>query len=263
LTPSVSAFAFSHDRPISAAAPVSASTTPAPFVEPASASAAVAAFLSAERDGDTATGFRLLTTGDRDAAGSSEAWAASQAERPRPIAVQVTSERGALGDPGVDVAVVVTRQPALDPFTGFVSARADQMWRALQENGAWRVRAEPVEDDPVLPPVDAATTPVATWVRALASCDLAGAARLQGGLQLYGSFDLVGTPCRERGAWTAGEPVGVDSAPDVQPLIEAYGPDVPSWTRLVPVQGPHTRFFVAVAPVGDDWRVIGVTPSNP
>jgi hypothetical protein len=53
--------------------------------------------------------------------------------------------------------------------------------------------------------------------------------------------------------------LSTDDALDLQPIVEAYGPDVPTWTRLVPVQGPHTHFLVAMAPVGDDWRVIGAT----
>jgi hypothetical protein len=91
-------------------------------------------------------------------------------------------------------------------------------------------------------------------------CDRAAAAAVQGVSALIGPEDLVGAPCRERGAWmVTGPPITIDRAPDVQVLVEAYGPDVGTWTRLVPVHGPSSHFLVAVAPQGDDWRVIGVT----
>ena len=51
----------------------------------------------------------------------------------------------------------------------------------------------------------------------------------------------------------------LDRAPDTQALVEAYGPDVGSWARLVPVRGPQSHFLAAVAPLGEHWRVIGVT----
>ena len=235
---------------------VSAANATEAFAEPPSGRAAVESFLAAERDGDSDMAYMLLAAADRDAAGSSQAWAAARPDRANPTGVQVLSDSA--GGEGVDVAVAVTRQPSLDPFAGFVSARATQTWRAVQEDGRWRVRAEPVAEQLVLPPLAAATAPAKAWAQALASCDSGGAVRLQAGPQLYGASDLVGTPCRERGVWSAGAPVGVDRG-DVQPLLEAYGPDLSSWARLVPVQGPRTKFFVAVAPVGDDWRVIGVT----
>jgi len=83
---------------------------------------------------------------------------------------------------------------------------------------------------------------------------------VQGAPDLIGPEDLVNAPCRERGSWSVGGPaVTLDRAPDVQTFVEAYGPDVGTWTRLVPVRGPGAHFLAAVAPLGDDWRVIGVT----
>ena len=37
----------------------------------------------------------------------------------------------------------------------------------------------------------------------------------------------------------------------------------PGWARLVPVQGPRTRFSVVVGPLGDAWRVLGTDPVTP
>ena len=44
--------------------------------------------------------------------------------------------------------------------------------------------------------------------------------------------------------------------------MAAFGPEVGSWARLVPVQGPGTRFSVVVGPLGDAWRVLGTDPVN-
>jgi hypothetical protein len=254
LTPSVAEFRFPTRAPVRAAA--AGDIPAATFVEPASARAAVEAFLAAERAVDAGTAFALLAADDRDDVGSSAAWAAARSDRPRPTAFELGGERAAAD--GVDVPVAVTREPSLDPFAGFVSARANQVWRAVHENGRWRVRAEPVADEFVLPPASAAEAPAAEWANALAACDRAGARRLQGGDGVTGSADLLAAPCREHGAWTAGSPVTFERAPDVQSLLEAYGPDTGGWARLVPVHGPHSHFFAAVAPLGDAWRVIGV-----
>ncbi len=47
-----------------------------------------------------------------------------------------------------------------------------------------------------------------------------------------------------------------------QPYLSTFGPEVQTWARLVPVQGPKTRFAVVVAPLGDAWRVLGVDPAS-
>src|SRR5438270_373715 len=94
--------------------------------------------------------------------------------------------------------------------------------------------------------------------QASAACNRAAAAALEGVANLTGPEDLWAAPCSERGEWTvAGPVITLDRAPDTEALVEAYGPDVGTWTRLVPVRGPRTHFLAAVAPVGDDWRVIG------
>ena len=100
----------------------------------------------------------------------------------------------------------------------------------------------------------ASDTEIKTAYRKLAT------AALEGVPNLTGPEDLLGAPCSERGAWmVAGAPVTLDRAPDTESFVEAYGPDVGTWMRLVPVYGPRTHFLVAVAPLGDAWRVIGVT----
>jgi hypothetical protein len=250
--PSVSRFRFP-----SAIGAATAAAVPPPPSLPGSGRAAVEAFLAAERAADSTSAFGLLTAGDQQSVGSATAWSDGRADRPVPVTFDVTAEQPR--PEGDDVTVAVTRAPSLDPFAGFVSGRAMQVWRAVPEDGTWRVQAEPVSETPVLPPAAGASQPVDQWVQALASCDPTRARSVQAGPVVYGSLDLVSVPCRERGAWHAGIPITLDRAADVQPLVEAYGPDVGDWARLVPAHGPRSHFLVAVAPLGDVWRVIGVT----
>ena len=254
-TPSVAAFRFPTHEPIGAA---HGEDVQEGVVEPASARAALETFLAAERDGLPSRSFRLLTSVDQEDVGSAAAWAASSAERAHPLSFAVTSDQSA--PDGDEIRVDITRHPSLDQFAGFVSARATQVWMVVREGDAWRVRAAPVSDEPVLPPVAAAADAAGAWAQASASCDRAAAKRLQDGDDLSGPADLLAAPCREHGTWTAvGAPTTLDRAPDTQALVEAYGPDVGSWARLVPVRGPQSHFLAAVAPLGEDWRVIGVT----
>jgi len=255
-TPSVAAFRFPTHGAIRAIA--TDSTAAEPFVEPTSARGALEAFLGAERDGLAARSFGLLTAADQQDVGSAASWAASSADRPRPVTFTITSE--AVTAEGEQISVDVSRQPSLDQFSGFVSARAAQTWRVVRDGTTWRVAAEPFAENPMLPPMAAAASVVDRWLGASSDCDRSGAVSLQGVPDLIGPEDLANAPCRERGSWTVAGPVlTLDRAPDAQTFVEAYGPDVGTWTRLVPVRGPRTHFFVATAPLGDDWRVIGVT----
>jgi len=256
-TPSVAAFRFPTHGAIQPAA-VAAAAPADGFVEPASARAALEAFLGAERDGLTATSYRLLTTADQQDIGSPAAWAAASADRPKPLMFTVASEQP--GAEGEEITVDVARHPSLDQFAGFVSARATQVWRVVHEGATWRVAAEPLSESPVLPPIAGATDVAGRWLQASAACDRGAAAALEGVANLTGPEDLLGAPCSERGAWAVtGPAITLDRADDTQAFVEAYGPDVGTWTRLVRVRGPRTHFLAALAPLGDDWRVIGVT----
>lgn len=261
LTPSVVAFHFPTQgvvHPASLGAPSVATASPHPFVEPSSARAALAEFLGAERDGLTADSFRLLSHVDQQDVGSDTAWATSLPDRPRPLTFAVGAEQ-VMAD-GEQITVAVTRQPSLDQFTGFISARAMQVWHVVHEGTTWRVGAEPLAEDPALPPIAAAADVASRWVQASAACNWTAAGALTGVPTLTGPVNLLLAPCGEGGSWIAtGPAMTLDQAEDTQAFVEAYGPDVGTWMRLVPVRGPHTHFLAAVAPLGNDWRVVGVT----
>jgi hypothetical protein len=232
-----------------AAAPVRAGT----------AGDAVRRFLQARADGNPAVAYGLLDRAGVERYPSLARFTRAQADRAPVTAVQVGRERRA-GGGRAEVTVTLARPAAIDPFTGLVPARTVEVWRASRQDGRWRVAAEPVAVRAELPADTRAPEAVTAWVRRLLGCDRQGAAGLQAGTELYGPADLPERPCRERGRWTVAAPRRFDTAVEPEAYVAAFGPEVGSWARLVPVQGPRTRFSVVVGPLGDAWRVLGTDP---
>ena len=123
-----------------------------------------------------------------------------------------------------------------------------------------QIAAAPVSVRADLPSDRGAPEAVTSWVQRLLACDRQAAAGLQAGTDLYGPGDLAELPCKERGRWTVAAPQGFDAAVEPEAYVAAFGPEVNAWARLVPVQGPRTRFSVVVGPLGDTWRVLGTDP---
>lgn len=225
----------------------------------ASASAAVQRFLRANAKQDFAASYALLDEASQKAHQSVAGWTAAQADRPPVTGVAITGERPAGG--GVEVSATVAHPAAVDPFAGLTPGRTAEVWRAHREGGRWRLAADPVSVRTLLPG-DGAPAAVQSWVDRLARCDQEAAAAMQATAELYGPADLAGAPCQEHGAWKASATRGFDAATDPQPYLSAFGPEVQTWARIVPVQGPRTRFAVVVAPLGDAWRVLGVDAAS-
>jgi hypothetical protein len=242
-----------------AAPPAPRSSKP---VEAGSARAAVQRFLQATARQDFATAYGLLDRAGRDQYPSLARWTRAQANRTPISGVRVGGQRGAQAGT-VDVTVELAHPAAIDPFSGLVPARTTEVWRASQEAGRWRVAAEPLSVRPELPSDRGAPEAVTAWVQRLLGCDRQGAAALQAAAELYGPADLAAAPCQERGRWTVAAARSFDAAVEPQAYVAAFGPEVSSWARLVPVQGPRTRFFAVVGPLGDTWRVLGTEPMQP
>jgi len=223
---------------------------------PGSAGAALRLFLDASAKGDFATSYRLLDKAGRDRWRSVASWTDAQADRSRVTGVKVGGERPA-GSGAVEVTADVTHPAAIDPFDGLTPGRTVEVWRASREGGAWRIAADPVSVRPVLPSDRTAPDTVRAWVERLTRCDDPGAAALQAVPDLVGPADLARAPCRERGTWKVAGVRALEDDAGLQPYVAAFGSDVQAWARVVPVQGPGTRFAVVVAPLGDTWRVLG------
>ncbi len=255
--PSVSAFSFSTSVP--EAPPRPPEVIPALAAEPADASGAVTAFLQPLTDGRPELAYPLLDEPSRRRFPTLASWAQAQVDRTQLVTIEVGASRPSRERSGaVEVEVSATHRPSLDSIRGLVPARSTSTWLARREGDAWRVSAEPMSFRPVLPAEEGAKIVVQSWVSLLAACDAPAAVHLQVSPRLYGPSSLVTMPCERRGAWTAGEPVGLDRAPDARTFLAAFGPGVGAWARLVPVRGPEGRFLAAVAPMGDGWQVMGV-----
>jgi hypothetical protein len=244
-----------------AATPDGPGTAPAP-VAAGTARAAVQRFLRAGAGGDFEVAYGLLDQAGRRRYPSLARFTRAQADRSPVTAVRVGRERKA-GATTTDVTVTLAHPAAIDPFAGLVPARTVEVWRASRQDGRWRVAADPVSVRAQLPGDARAPEAVSTWVDRLLNCDRPGAAGLQAGAELYGPADLAELPCTERGRWTVAAPEGFDAAVEPEAYVAAFGPEVGSWARLVPVQGPRTRFSVVVGPLGDTWRVLGTDPVTP
>jgi hypothetical protein len=222
------------------------------------ARAAVERFLKAVAREDHATSYGLLDHAGRKRYPSLARWTRAQADRTAVSGVRVGAQRRAGG--AVDVTVRLAHPAAIDPFAGLVPARTVEVWRSRSEGGRWRVAADPVSVRAHLPSDRGAPEAVTSWVQRLLACDRQAAAGLQAGTDLYGPGDLAELPCKERGRWTVAAPQGFDAAVEPEAYVAAFGPEVNTWARLVPVQGPRTRFSVVVGPLGDTWRVLGTDP---
>jgi hypothetical protein len=250
------------DLPAGAAPAAAAAEAMAPAPVPAgSARAAVRRFLRAGAAGDHALAYGLLDRAGRRRYPTLARFTRAQADRATVTAVRVGRQRAA-GAGAVDVTVTLTHPAAIDPFAGLVPGRTVEVWRASRQDGRWRVAAGPRSVRADLPGDERAPEAVSAWVQRLLGCDRQGAAGLQAGPELYGPANLPEAPCQERGRWTVAAPEGFDAAVEPQAYVAAFGPEVGSWARLVPVQGPRTRFSVVVGPLGDAWRVLGTDPDT-
>jgi hypothetical protein len=260
-TPSVSEFSF-------AATPNGAAPEPERLpvldLEPATPGAAVTAFLAPLAEHRPVDAYPLLDEASRRRYPSVASWVRAQADRATPLTFTVGTSRPSADRPGdFEVELAATHTSSLDPIRGLVPARSTSLWLVRMENDAWRVAVDPLAFRPVLPADASATAAVQGWVDLLAACDAPAAATLQVTPNLYGPAGLARTPCEARGAWTAGEPTGLDRSPDPRAFLAAFGPEVGTWARLVPVRGPNRSFLAAVAPMGDGWQVMGVAVDGP
>jgi hypothetical protein len=261
-TPSVAEFSFATTVPDGP--PAEPEAFPTLDAEPATPRAAVAAFLQPIADGRPAGAYPLLDDAGRRRYPTVASWIRAQADRATPLTFTVGTSRPSPDRPGAfEVDLSATHTSSLDPVRGLVPARSTSVWLVRLENDAWRVSADPLASRPVLPGDGSATAAVQDWVNLLAACDSAAAATFQVNPNLYGPANLARTPCETRGTWTAGAPTGLDRSPDPRAFLAAFGPEVGTWARLVPVRGPAGGFLAAVAPMGDGWQVMGVAVDGP
>ncbi len=220
------------------------------------ATAAVATYLRARSDGDAATSYALLAAASKRSYPTQATWLDALPDLPAPMTFNVTGGKATGG--GMEVSVDVRRTPVVNSFVGFVPAHAVEVYRTYRSGAAWRVEAEPVRVLPDLISDRTAAAAVTAWLNRVSACDGAGAAALQVSPDLLGDDSLPGAICDKHARLRAGAAQPMVGGPSTATFLAAYGPDLGSWSRLVPVTGPDQQLLVGVAPLGSSWRVFGI-----
>ena len=258
-TPVPSVKSFIAPPHLDAAPPIDASAPAertAPRPEPGTAAEAVTRYLAAEVAGDDVASWALVSSAGTDRYPTIESWRAGRDRlQPTSFAVQAAVARSATTS---EITVAVTYSPAIDPFTGFVPGRAIDTFVARQQDGHWRVDPSPSRVDPQLPPDEAAVQVAQSWLDRLSACDSERARQLQTASPLYGPLDSLTAPCRMHATWIAEPAQPIASAFDAPDYVAAFGSGVTSWARVVTGRTPDGQLSVVVAPLGDDWKVLGV-----
>lgn len=248
---------------ILAYATLAASTVAAPMGEPTSARAALTDFLTAEIDDRSDVSFALLSAEAQRGYGSVAAWRQSRSDRVVPRRFTIVSERATEGSARSEVTIRAERSPSITPFRGLVAALTVERW-ALERRAdtGWRLRrATAAAAEPQLPTDAAARAIAQRWVEQAAACPKTDSlAPIQLAPDLLGAVDLSGLACEAGGTWsTTTAAVPVAELPDVTTLVAAFGPSVGRWGRGVAVTNGTQKMTVVLGPLGEEWRVMGLT----
>ncbi len=212
--------------------------------------AAVAALLTAERSGDHAASYRLVSSAGRQDL-DEPGWARRRTEVPAVTGFEIERVDGSA------VVAVVDHEPGLDAFVGLRPGRERQTWQARREGGGWLVDAEPAVE-PQYPPAGAAADGALAWARAVQACDQAAAAAHQAVDVLFGRPEAAAGLCGATATLAAGPPEPAPPGPATADLVAQFGPEALSWARVTPITGGVRPFSVVLAPIGSVWKVVAV-----
>jgi len=129
----------------------------------------------------------------------------------------------------------------------------------VRERGNWRVSLSESTTEATFPPDTAAESAARAWVEARQACRTAS----QWDGPFLGSGERAASEvCGARGDVRL-EPVRelVDDE-SAETFLAAFGGDVFSWARVVPVVAP-TQLDLVLAPIGEQWFVIGAIQASP
>lgn len=220
--------------------------------------AAVEGFLDAEIERDFTSSFGFLSAASRREYGSPERWVASHADVLPPVRsyeIEEVEEPEGSGEPSEVVALVMF-EPSLDQVVGLVPERSQVTWVTAPHEGSWGVDLATSSFEPLYPSLDEAPGAVEAWAQAHQECrpapswdgNLVGAPALAEGL------------CGADGEVRVGVPVPLREF-ESSPVLTAFGPKATDWARVVPVTDP-VELQAVVAPIGQQWLVIGVLPPS-
>ena len=213
---------------------------------------ALTEFLTAEVDGDFEASFELLSSVDQGTTAGADGWTAEHyLVVPTILDFQLVADSSE--GTRAEVSVNLTLEAGLDQMVGLRPAHADSTWVLLEEVGEWRVVFTESRIEPVY--LDEATAPraVEQWAAHRQNCEPA----TEWDTSLLGFPSLAESLCGSTGAIRIGDPVRLTDAADASSFLAAFGPEVGIWARVVPVDGEFPLRAV-VAPIGEEWVVIGV-----
>lgn len=223
---------------------------------------AVRRFLAAEQRGDEAEAWGALSDADRTQHPSPAAW--RKYRRTALPSIVSFAMGGAVerlqDDAGVTrVSATLRLRSSLDEVLGLVPSDAAAEFVAEQRNDGWHVNFAASRINFRYLSVDGLYLAARTWAVGRSEC----AVVQQWRSSLYGD----GAEARARSLCRRPTPTIVERAQslsgrsDTAPLLAAFGPTVGVWARVVTVIGAET-FDLVLAPVGQQWLVIGVLPTT-
>lgn len=226
---------------------------PVAAVDATDAETAVASFLSAEVARDFAASFALLTPNVQERLGDRpERWRAEHRDLPVITGYQIL--RVEPGD-APEVHTVLALDSRLDLVQGLVPARAEAVWAVEETPQGYRVDFDASVLRPLYPDDAPARDVALEWARRLQAGE--DATDLQGVQRLYGPARLRAVTAEATGDFDAGAPVTLPPDGGSSDLVAAFGADVVGWARAVPLGGA-AEVTVVLAPIDDEWRVIGL-----
>jgi hypothetical protein len=212
---------------------------------------ALKVLLQAESQLDRSTSYAVLSPDARLEFKVLADWTRRRTQLPTPVRFEVKAGK----DERTAVATI-TYVPSLDPFKGLVTTKEIETWTGVKVAGGWLLDGEPTVEL-VLPDESKAVDEAAAWARAVQACDQAAAAKLQGVSILFGTSTQAGKLCGSTGSVQAGALGPLTIGPVANDIIAQYTSDALTWARSVVISAP-VRFVVVTAPIGENWKVIGI-----
>jgi hypothetical protein len=220
--------------------------------------AAVAFFLDARTHGDLERAWQVVSDADRRQYPDAVDYESANGELPRVL--QYTLAPARTNGDRATVAGSVTFAPMLDEVAGEVPAHATVNWSVMRERGAWHVVLGESGIRPQYPNVSGATTAALAWAANRQRCDTTP----QWNGPLLGSDGdyLANKLCHRSGALQVQAAHELDDNESSDSFLAAFGSDVFTWARVVPLRAP-VSFDIVLAPYGDHWSVIGAIDASP
>lgn len=215
--------------------------------------AAIERFVAAEVARDTVASFALLSEPDRAKFPNPASWQAAHRNLPE-LRGFAPKGRGASDNKVVEIVGIATLVPELSEIKGLVAPNAQARFTAVAEQGGWYVSVGATILQPILPDDADAGAQVRLWLDARRACAPPVGERPGG---LVGIVGLANRLCGATGDVAVEATQRLRDTADLGPFLAAFGPEVGLWARVVPVRSP-VPLRAVVAPLGDNWTVVGI-----